>query len=282
MLLASFLVALPALLAAAGGADLTPPPPPAAPASLVPAPAPRRTAQADRVDLKDAKDGSGDLLYETSGFTARVAPDGGVSFKDKRVSGLSAFPWLPMKTRMGVPSLQASLLHLLGGPRVVPPPPSELDEGLAPPETKQVIPEVSRYRPDPRENCRNCPAFNELVVPLEGAGRFDVSDEINRFSGKDPNRFQKAAFLAATHDQRIQMAVKVHGDYIRRAAAELPGRLQAIACDERLSYRERRAILAQLAREMDTTLRDGANGAVTINAFVARFDAGDVACAKPP
>ena len=39
MLLASFLVALPALLAADGAADLTPPAPPVAPSSLVPAPA---------------------------------------------------------------------------------------------------------------------------------------------------------------------------------------------------------------------------------------------------
>jgi len=270
---------LPALFAADGAADLTPRPEPAAPASLVPAPAPRGAAQAERVELKDAKDGSGDLLYEGNCFSARVAPDGGATFKDKRVPGLTAFPWLPMKTRMPVPSLQSSLLQLFGGPRVGPPPPSELDEGLAPPETKQVIPEVSRYRPDPRENCRNCTVFNELVVPFQGGGRFDVADEITRFSGKDPNRFQKAAFLAATHEQRIQMAVKTHGDYIRRASAELPGRLTAIACDERLSYRERRAILAQLAREMETTTRDGANGAATINAFLARFDAGEVACA---
>ena len=56
------------------------------------------------------------------------------------------------------------------------------------------------------------------------------------------------------------MAVKAHARDIRRANAELPGRLQAIACDDRLSYRERRAILVALGREMDRTTPDGANG----------------------
>lgn len=152
MLSGWFAVALPVLLADAGtgGAqqDDRPSPP-------LLSPQPRRQATAERpVELKETKDGTGDLLYEATRFTARVAPDGTVSFKDKTISDFSVLPFLPMRTQFAVPSLQSSLKLLLKGR---PPPevgPSELDQGLPPPETKQVIPDVSRYRPDTREGSR--------------------------------------------------------------------------------------------------------------------------------
>jgi hypothetical protein len=283
-------VALDVLLAADAGAvpALVVPPAPApntqpAPPSLIPRPTSRRYEErAPRIDLKAAKDGSGDLLYETSGFTARIAPDGTVTFKDKRISDLSFLPLRPKgRLSMGVPSLQSSLKLLLKGKSPPEPPPSELDQGLPPPETTQLIPEVSRYRPDPREGgCRGCPKFDSLWLNV--SGRMDLTDEIMRFSGKDPNRYQKALFLAATHDRRIEMAVKMHAEHIRRAAADLPAELQAIACDERLTRKERRAILAALAVEMDTNVLEGAKAAADITAFLGRFDAGGVTCAKAP
>jgi hypothetical protein len=289
MSLASFVAALPMLLAADAGAPAdTPPaangdtPPAAADApALIPAPRQRFAERAERIALRDANDGSGDLLYQGNGFSARIAPDGSVTFSDKRISDATLVPWVPMRARMGVPSLESSLRMLLGGRKPAPPPPSELDEGLAPPETKQLIPEVSRYRPDPREGCRTCSGFNELAVPVQGMARFDLTDELTRFSDQDPNRYQKAVFLAATHERRIQMAVRTHAANIRRASAELPARLQAIACDDRLSHRERRAILVQLGREMDPTRPEGAGAAKAITGFVDRFDAGQVVCARP-
>ncbi len=279
-------MALSALLAADVGADVaagargaTSPMPASA---LLPA-RPRGVAETQRLELKEAKDGTGDLVYDGNGFTARVAPDGSVRFSEKRLTGLSPLPFLPMRANMPVPSLQSSLKGLLQGRNPPPVPPSELDQGLAPPETKQVIPQVSRYRPDPREDCRMCSTgFFEVAVPVNWVGRFDLTDELTRFSGKDPSRQQKAVFLVMTRDQRMQMAVKTHVANIRRASAELPGRLQAIACDDRLTYKERRTILAALAKEMDTATPEGANAGKTIDAFVARFDAGDVACAKAP
>jgi hypothetical protein len=245
-------------------------------------PAPRRAGpeQAERIDLKEANDGSGELLYEGAAFTARVAPDGSVRFTDSRVPGRSLLPWLPMQAQMGVPSLQSSLKMLLKGRSPPPASPTEIDQGLAPPETKQLIPEVSRYRPDAREGCRACPAFNEVAVPFQGMSRFDLADELTRFSGKDPNRQQKAMFLASTRDRRIQMAVRTHAANIRRASADLPAQLQAIACNDQLSYKERRAILVALGKEMDGTTAEGAGAAKTISGFVARYDTGDVACAR--
>jgi hypothetical protein len=276
--LISLVAALAGLLAAEAGADTqaVPQAPP-----LIQPPAPERVGEPQRIDLKDAKDGTGDLLYETSGFTARIAPDGSVAFKDKRVSGLSQLPFLPMRDApMAVPSLQASLKNLLKGRGPPAPPPSALDQGLAPPETRQVIPEVSRYLVDTRDACRSntCTNFMDFVLPVNALGRFDVSDELTRFSGQDPSRFQKATFLAATHDQRVQMAVRTHAANIQRATAELPIQLQIIACDTRLTYKERRAILVSLAREMDPNTPEGANATATINTFVERFDSGDVSC----
>jgi hypothetical protein len=278
--LISLVAALAGLLAAEAGADAqaVPQAPP-----LIQPPAPQRVGEPQRIDLKDAKDGTGDLVYETSGFTARIAPDGSVSFKDKRVSGLSQFPWLPMRDApMAVPSLQGSLKNLLKGRGPPAPPPSDLDQGLAPPETRQVIPEVSRYLVDTRDACRTCTNFMDFVLPVQALGRFDVSDELTRFSGQDPARFQKATFLAATHDRRVQMAVRMHAANIQRAAAELPIQLQIIACDTRLTHKERRAILVSLAREMDPNTPEGANAAAAINTFIAGFDAGTVACGNSP
>jgi hypothetical protein len=280
-------VVLSAVLAADGGADVDragrgvgPPEPPR---SLLSPIGPHRIVREgiDLDDLKEAKDGSGDRLYQGNEFSARVAPDGSVTFSDKNVTGLSPIPWWPMNARMGVPSLQSSLVMLLHGRKPPKPPPSELDEGLPPPETKQVNPDVSRYRPDPRENCREC-TFNSLAVPIQGLARFDLTDQLTRLSGQDPYRYQKAVFLAATHDQRVQMAAKAHARAIRRASAELPVRLQGIACNQRLTYKERRAIVAALATEMDTTTPEGANAQKSIRAFLDRFDAGAIACPTTP
>jgi hypothetical protein len=239
----------------------------------------------DRIDLKDAKDGSGDLLYEESGFTARIAPDGSVRFKDKRVSEFTLLPWLAKSgPSMGVPSLQSSLKMLMKGREPPAPPPSPLDQGRPPPETLQLIPEVSQYRPDPRENCRVCTTINQEMFPkpLSAFGRGDLTDEIMRFSGKDPYRYQKAVFLAATHDRRIRMAVRAHAENIRRARADLPRVLPVIACDPRLTHKERREILAALAAEMDAGTPEGKEAAASINAFLVRFDSGSVVCPKAP
>ena len=280
-----FAAVLPVLLAQDAGGQAAPAPdapgPSTSPALLEPVPRPNvEPDRTERIQLKDATDGSGDLVYEGRGFTARVAPDGSVRFADKRTTDKTPIPWWPMKTMMPVPSLQSSLTNLLKEKAPPPPSPTEEDVGLAPPVTKQLIPEVSRYRPDAREGCRQCAAFNELAVPIQGFGRYDLTDELLLFSKQDPYRQQKAYFLASTLDRRIAMAVRTHAVDVRRASAELPARLQAIACDERLSYKERRAVLVALGREMDATTAEGAAASKMIASYVTQFDDGDVACAK--
>ena len=233
--------------------------------------------------LRPAKDGSGDLVYDGSKFTARVAPDGTVSFRDKRVTDLRWLPFLPKRATLGVPSLQSSLqgLRRRGRPPAPPPP----DDRLPPPETTQLIPEASRYRPDPREGCRECKAIHFDSLPLNLSGRLDLTDELARMNGTDPHRYEKARFLVATRDQRVAMAVKTHATNVHRAAAELPAMLASIACDDRLSRPDRIAILNALRNDVDLATTEGRDAAARIAEAVAKYlgpsDAG-VACPPTP
>ena len=54
----------------------------------------------------------------------------------------------------------------------------------------------------------------------------------------------------------------------------------SIACNDQLTYKERRAILVALGKEMDVSTPAGASAAKTINGFVTRYDTGDLACAR--
>ena len=53
----------------------------------------------DEYRLRRASDGSGDLVYEASGFYARVARDGAVRFRDRHVTNLQLLPFLPLAGR---------------------------------------------------------------------------------------------------------------------------------------------------------------------------------------
>ena len=251
---------------------------PAAEPALIPQPVDRFADRGEKINLREAKDGSGDLVYEATGFTARIAADGSVTFSEKRVTNLTPAPWWPSRAPLAVPSLQSSLTMFLKGKKAKPPP---IDDRLPPPETTSIIPEVSRFRPDAREGCNECPStFVPMIISPYGRG--DLTDALQQFSGQDPNRFQKASFLAATHDRRIEMAVRTHARYVRTAYAELPGRLQLIACESRLTPPERRAILVALGREMDTQTPKGKSAAGIITTFVGRYDSGEISCTAPP
>ena len=84
----------------------------------------------------------------------------------------------------------------------------------------------------------------------------------------------------ATRDLRIQMAAKTHAERIQRAVVELPSRLMSIACDERLSLRDRRAILDALRAELDTGVKGGRVAAERIDAFIATTFGRPETCAR--
>jgi hypothetical protein len=236
-----------------GGAPglATAPPAAARPPSVVPAPPSSPSgAPVNDYRLERAKDASGDLLYEAPAFRARITRDGSVRFSNKHISVLNLIPFLPGPPPAGVPTLESTIRSLgRKGPKA-PAPTADplLNDQRLPADS------VTHYRPDPREACqypRSC--FFEASVVLVGvSARLDISDEIMRLHGQDPYRYEKARFLTATREMRARMATKAHAEDLQLSAAEVPARLQQIACDSSLTLSEKKALLEALRAELDS------------------------------
>jgi hypothetical protein len=266
-------IALALLAAADGGAPSgTPAPATAMPSLILP---PKKPAPpADRTyELRRAKDGSGDLVYEAPGFTARIARDGTARFIDRhfRLFG----PWTqlaPAPPPRGQASLQDLLVAALGSkaPHRSQPQAADPLPGPVP-----LVPTMTPYRPDPREVCTYPrPCFFQAVVVLVGVGgSFDLTDELMRLAGQDPYRVEKAHFLAATSPLRGGLAARALAENVRRATSELPAKLEEIACDADRSVRERRATIEALRDEMAGDSPAARAAAATISYFLeTRFD----------
>ena len=227
-----------------GGAPPTGSPVVAPPASL-PSPSP----SSGDYRLQRAKDGSGDLLYDATAFTARIARDGSVRFTDKGVTVLSLIPFLPGPPPAGVPTLEGTIRSWRRkGPKA---PPKANDPAMDDPLVASNV--TSRYRPDARDAClypRSC-FFAASVVLVGVTWGMDISDAIMRFHRQDPYRYGKARFLTATEELRARMAARAHAEDLQRSITDLPSRLREIACDDRLTSSERRAVLEALLVEMD-------------------------------
>jgi hypothetical protein len=85
-----------------------------------------------------------------------------------------------------------------------------------------------------------------IAVPSGPGIRFDATDEYLRAMGKDPVRQQKAEFLAATFDLRINMTARANRARTRAALDELPAWLDRIWHDPRFTPAERRHLLAAM------------------------------------
>jgi hypothetical protein len=243
-----------------------------------PPPAPARDPNDPPMDyeLHRVKGGSGDLTYDAPGFTARIAHDGSVTFRDKHFS--ASFALLPNLRRQptitGVPTLESVLR---GNAKKPDPTPVSPAEQAALYGSRLPIPTVTPYRPDPREACQY-PApcfFYAPVLLLSIKTTFDLTDELMRLGGQDPHRYAKARFLAGTREMRTRMAARAHADDVRKSATGLPEHLEAIACDGRLSVGERRAIIEALGAELDTSTAEGRAAEAEIGSFLARFGQAD-------
>lgn len=232
-------------------------------------------------DLRPAKDGSGDLVYEGSTFTARVARDGTARFVDKGggfARGMSLIPFVPLPMPSGTPSLQGVVVDLF---KRRPPPRRPSD--VPPPDPPLPVPNMSRYRPDPNEVCRYpSPCFfHGRPMLSKVTGNFDLTDELMLMNGEDPYRRDKALFLASTREVRAGMAARALAADVRRAAGQLAVSLRTIACDDARSPAERRAIIEALRAELDGDTEAAREAVATIARFVAaHFDAdGGASCA---
>ena len=149
-----FAAALP-ILAADTGADVAGGRPRRPRQALIPQPAPRfagrrRSDQSQGSEGRQRRSG-----LRGDGFIARIAPDGTVAFTEKRLPGLSLDPVAAVARPARGPFAAGTLANRHEGQRAAARR-RRVDDRLPPPETTQLIPDVSRYRPDPREDCAKC------------------------------------------------------------------------------------------------------------------------------
>jgi hypothetical protein len=202
----------------------------------------------------------GQYEYDGPTFKARIAADGSVRFTDRRVSTVVyLLPFLPQRHPPGTETLEGSLRNLLDGKRrarQVPPGPPP-DRSLLP---VPATPAISRDRRH----------WTYPITPLplvQASGRMDLTDEIMRFLGNDPYRYEKAQFMASTYDMRLQMAVESRSRALRGAPERVTEQVEAIWADGGRSPGERRRVICALWAEVA-----GDSGAVAeaIERFVQR------------
>jgi len=263
-----------------------------APSLLAPLPTPPPAA-AEAYELRRAQDGSGDLLYRALWFDARIHRDGSVRFTDRHFS-FRFLPWLPYRTNARTPTIQSLLRGALdktapgpGAATGASGPNGAAGATRAYDPAPAYVPAISPFRPDPNEGCRYPkPCFFDAPVLLVSvAGTFDVTDELIRFAGQDPYRYEKARFMKGTGELRSRLAARAHADDLREASDQLPRHLEDIAANPELTTAERRATIEALGREMDSATPEGRKARAVIDAFLrARFSAAPAAgpAAPPP
>ena len=156
-------------------------------------------------------------VYEGRVFTARVAVDGTVKFSAGDRPPLLVAPVLSGAVDNGRPSLQSTLSAAFA---------ARSDRGRddkVVDESFLIIPNITRYRPDPREGSR---ARSTRPLPLEPPGGRPDRRAHAGLAGQDPHRLEKARFLTATSELRIRRAAHAQASRLREAAAELPQRLE--------------------------------------------------------
>jgi hypothetical protein len=201
-------------------------------------------------------------FYEDARFEARVAPDGTVTFKDKRFSVAADPPWARNTPRPESPPLPARSASDPTTARRAPwlPTPEPAQGGSRRQEPNEVCP--------PRSPCYVPPSLQSGSM-ISVSGGFDLTDEIMRSLGKDPHARDKARFLSATFEFRMKLAIEERKQQMREALDTFPQRLDELWADTRYSLRERRRILYELWIEMDNT-PDGAKAGKMIELFIQR------------
>jgi hypothetical protein len=213
----------------------------------------RQVEAKPRYDLKPAKQGG--YEYEDTRFSAHIAPDGRVSFKDQGVGkGWRWVPFLPEPLPPGTETLESAVGALFGRrrPTPAPPPPPRL-----PPPNKSPT-DAAKAPLDRRED--EARRITGKVLPIAASDTLDVTDAYYRLLGEDPYRYEKARFLAATSELRLAMAARAQAADLRRALPEIPKRLAAIWADRSQPPAARRRLICGLWAELrqDDAARAGA------------------------
>jgi hypothetical protein len=104
------------------------------------------------------------------------------------------------------------------------------------------------------------------------SGTFDINDLVMRGKKEDPYRHEKQRFLAATAEKRNELQKRARAAELRGALAMLPGHLQSVWTDGRMSAHQRRDVIYQMWREAasgeDDTGRAGTEARAIIEQFI--------------
>jgi hypothetical protein len=210
--------------------------------------------------LRAVKDGA--FSYEEEAWRATIAEDGSVRFVDRHVT-IDNLSLGPIKYRSvpksGVPSLW-TWLHEGGGHNVPPDPWTTMRAPISP------------YHADPRAGCLQRDACFLVPIGPDAAsvgvgGVLDLTDEYMRWMKQDPYRRDKARFLAATFEMRVNMAARHHARLTRASLIELPARLETLWADPARPPVEKRHLLWSLWTEMSDA-GEGAAARATIERFI--------------
>lgn len=216
--------------------------------------------------LEPEKDG---YVYRGPEFTAHVARDGVVQFKNK--SSLKRVLPLPTPLPPGTPTL-ASLVkdHLSRRPRK-PAPPS--NEPTPPPpginQAPTIWPSASAQTAALCENPNDprCPyPKNTQVIP--GGALADWDRFLLGLPQHESSRKEKARFLAATEPMRMRMAEEARAEDLRAALWDLPALLESIWSSKHPPA-ERRRLLHQLWLEY-AEMPGNESSSATIISFIRR------------
>ena len=183
-----------------------------------------------------------------------VAPDGRVSFDDRRLSSkwqlIPVFPKNHPRERRpwSPPCATCSRGGRPRGPRPSPPSPR------APSRPGPLTEADRRRRQEPYDN----------FVPVASAsGTFNLTDEYYRMLGEDPYRYEKARFLSSTFDLRLKMAAQAQVHDLRQSLHDLPARLDRLWKDPAHPPSARRLIMCALFDELRRTAKTASKPATS-------------------
>jgi hypothetical protein len=199
----------------------------------------------------------GGYMYDEHRFTARIAPDGHVTFRDKpfrlevRVLGVLSEKY--RRAGDGRPSLVQAIEQVLRG---------DPDRPISP------MVEVCEHPVDMMlPGVAPCIATKTLI---RVRGSFRFVDDLLFMTGSGWVRYDKAKFLSATFDFRMALAVQHRAKMLREALADLPDRLDGVWRDPGFAPREKRRIICLLWEEVDVGRDDTRKAADVITGWVRR------------
>jgi hypothetical protein len=232
-----------------------PAPKPAAGASpLFALPAPKPSSPNEGDYLLMPKRGGG-YVYDDFRFTAHVAPDGHVTFRDKHIRlETRVFGVLSEKYRRAGderPSLFQALSQVIR---------NDPDRPISP------MLEVCQQRVD-----MLLPAIAPCILtatPVAISVNFDLQDELLRAVGQGWYKYEKAKFLSSTFEFRVGLAAARHAKLMREAIADIPARLDGLWRDPTFTPRERRRIMCLLWAEVNVKDADSRRAAEAMERWI--------------